>query len=381
MTNNPLQLLLLLFLGLLAAFVLVAAIALLVRARKPAMHPRGRRQALRILVPLALILWVLAGKFLLSPFFPSAPERGGLPPPLSTNIVQGASGARLAVRHYGSPTGPVLVLTHGWGADLRDWAWVIPNLPQQFHIVTWDLPGLGASTQPEGGEYAMDRLAADLDSVVASLGGQHVLLVGHSIGGMLNLEYARRFPHKMGREVRGLVQVNTTYTNPVETRKNGDRSRSLQEPVLEPLLHAVSWTSPLCRGLGFLAYTSGLAHLQLAMQSFAGAQSWEQLDEMARYAYRSSPGVVARGVLAMLHWDASDVLARISVPTLIVSGNQDVTTLPSASDRMQREIQSSVLEVVNGAAHLGPVEQEQRYALAIAAFTRGQAPALQQAAR
>jgi pimeloyl-ACP methyl ester carboxylesterase len=117
------------------------------------------------------------------------------------------------------------------------------------------------------------------------------------------------------------------------------------------------------------------------MQSFAGAQSWQQLDDMARFAYRSSPGVVARGVLAMVHWDAADVLAKVQVPTLIISGNQDTTTLPVASDRMQREIRSSMRESVNGAAHLGPVEQEKRYAQAIAAFTTGQAPALQQATR
>jgi len=74
---------------------------------------------------------------------------------------------------------------------------------------------------------------------------------------------------------------------------------------------------------GWLAYQSGLAHLQLATQSFAGAETWDQLDQMARYAYRSSPRVVARGVLAMLRWDGSNVLPKISVPTLIISGNEE----------------------------------------------------------
>jgi pimeloyl-ACP methyl ester carboxylesterase len=214
----------------------------------------------------------------------------------------------------------------------------------------------------------MQAMAADLDSVVTSLQGRPVILVGHSVGGILNLEYARRYPQKLGREVRGLVQVNTTYTNPVETKKNAELSRRVQKPVLEPLLHVVEWTSPAGRALGWLAYQSGLAHLQLAAQSFAGAETWDQLDEMARFAYRSSPRVVAKGVLAMLHWDGSDVLPQINVPTLIISGEQDVTTLPSASDRMQRDIPSATRVSISPAAHLGPVEQYRQYAAAIAQF-------------
>jgi pimeloyl-ACP methyl ester carboxylesterase len=191
---------------------------------------------------------------------------------------------------------------------------------------------------------------------------------------MINLEYARRYPAKLGREVRGIVEVNTTFTNPVETKKSAERSRKLQDPVYKPALHAIAWCSPVARALGWLAYQSGLAHLQLASQSFAGAQTWDQLDLMARYAYRSSPGVIARGVLAMLDWDASDVLPGIRVPTLIISGEQDITTLPSASERMARDIPSAHRVSVSPAAHMGPIEQHERYARAIAAFVQVATP-------
>jgi len=109
----------------------------------------------------------------------------------------------------------------------------------------------------------------------------------------------------------------------------------------------------------------------LASQSFAGAETWRQLDEMARYAYRSSPGVIARGVLGMMKWDGSAVLPTIRVPTLIISGNQDVTTLPVASDRMQRDIPGALRVAVDPAAHMGPVEQAGRYAQAISGFASG----------
>ena len=122
------------------------------------------------------------------------------------------------------------------------------------------------------------------------------------------------------------------------------------------------------RGLGWLSYASGLAHLQLASQSFAGVETREQLDHAAKYSYRSSPAVVAAGVRAMMNWDASDVLGRVTVPTLIITGTQDTTTLPEASVVMKREIRQSSLVTVDPAAHLGPIEQHERYATELRAF-------------
>jgi pimeloyl-ACP methyl ester carboxylesterase len=264
----------------------------------------------------------------------------------------------------------VLVFTHGWGADRGDWTDLVASLPATYRIVTWDLPGLGDSTKLGDDQYQVATLADQLERVVASQGGRPVMLVGHSIGGMINLEYARRHPERLGHDVVGLVQVDTTFTNPVETKKHADRSRKLQKPVYEPLLHVVAATSPVCRALGWLAYRSGLAHLQLATQSFAGAETREQLDRMARYAYQSSPRVVAEGTLGMMHWDATPVLATLRVPTLILSGAQDTTTLPSASQRMNAEIPQSTLVSISPAAHLGPVEQAARYAGAIDAFAQ-----------
>lgn len=388
----PTQLLFTLLLGFMAALAAAAGAYLLYRASQkrvvvvasPAPDNAEDRQSLAVVKTLrsghrpamlagaaVLLLVAFGGKFLVRGFYPA----GHTPAPLMnarSSTVQGASGAQLSVLRAGPSEAPTLVFTHGWGADRRDWAYAIQSLPSRYGVVVWDLPGLGQSTPTRGRDYSMATLAADLDSVVSSVSGRPVILVGHSIGGIINLEYARRFPQKMGRDVVGLVQVDTTFTNPVETKKNAERSRKLQGPVFEPLLHAVKALSPVARGLGWLAYQSGLAHLQLASQSFAGSETWEELDDMARYAYRSSPDVVARGVLAMLHWDGSDVLPQIKVPTLVISGNQDVTTLPAASDRMAREIPLAQRVSIDQAAHLGPVEQAPRYAQAITSFADGE---------
>jgi len=383
MAAYPSQLLITLFLGLCVTAALGFAVYLLTRLRRrPARvitrSPGGaivphrddvrsrRRKAAVLAVVVAIVGASFGGRHLVRAFYPSGEKLDVAT--ARVRSVAGASGAQLAVVRMGSRDGPALVMTHGWGADRGDWSYAVARLPQGFDVVLWDLPGLGQSTAAS--DYSIPALAADLERVVSSIGDKPVVLVGHSIGGILNLEYMRQFPDRAGRNVVGMVQVNTTYTNPIETKKNAERSRALQKPVFEPLLKVVTVASPVARALGWLAYQSGLAHLQLATQSFAGAETWQQLDHMASYAYRSSPGVVARGVLAMLGWDGSDVLPMVKVPTLVIAGDRDTTTLPAASERMRRDIPVAEQVTIAHAAHLGPVEQAELYAQAIASFAK-----------
>ena len=333
-------------------------------AEAPTMAMDRRRRALLAFAVLLLLL-LFAGRYLVGMSRPSGGD-SRVDERTITGRVTGASGARLAIEMLGPADAPVIVLTHGWGADGSEWSYYRP-LAERYRLVVWDLPGLGASEPiPDG--YTMEKMARDLRSVVGVAGDRPVILVGHSIGGMLNLTYARLFPEDLGTRVNGIVQFNTTYTNPLRTTKDAEQHLARQHSLYEPLLRVVEVTSPALRALGWLSYTSGLSHLQLAAQSFAGVETREQLDHAAKYSYRSSPAVVAAGVRAMMSWDGSDALARVSVPTLILAGAQDTTTLPEASIAMKREIRASSLVTVDPAAHLGPIEQHGRYATELRAF-------------
>ena len=383
MTVLPSQLLISVALGFAALAVLVVALALCaVALRRPPVRTLRRTDGMavsaieapargdgkrRLLLGCAatLLLLVFAGHYLVGMMQPSSAD-ARVDERTITNELTGASGARLAVEALGPADGPVIVLTHGWGADGREWSYYRP-LADRYRVLIWDLPGLGASSSITDG-YTMEKMARDLRSVVSAAGDRPVILAGHSIGGMLNLTYARLFPDDLGSRVKGIVQFNTTYTNPLRTTKDAERHLARQKSLYEPLLTAVEVTSPVVRALGWLSYASGLAHLQLASQSFAGVETREQLDHAAKYSYRSSPAVVAAGVRAMMNWDASDVLGRVTVPTLIITGTQDTTTLPEASVVMKREIRQSSLVTVDPAAHLGPIEQHERYATELRAF-------------
>jgi pimeloyl-ACP methyl ester carboxylesterase len=70
----------------------------------------------------------------------------------------------------------------------------------------------------------------------------------------------------------------------------------------------------------------------------------------------------------MLHWDSSDALAQIKVPVLVMSGEQDTTTLPVASDVMSERIPDDARLSVSTAAHLGPIERHEQYNDAVETF-------------
>jgi pimeloyl-ACP methyl ester carboxylesterase len=327
------------------------------------------RRFAMIIVALALISFPFLGRHLIHLI---RPAQGDLPRPEfgSHQQIQGASGAQLAIEASGPVDAPRLVFTHGWGADRREWQWAREALSSEYRVIAWDLPGLGQSTAIPDGAYSLEKLARDLQSVLAATGTEPAVLVGHSIGGMINLTASELGGGRPGPAVAGIIQLNTTYTNPVHTMKNASLNEKLQKPLYEPLLHAMTVLSPVVRAMNGLTYASGLAHLQLAFSSFADEETREQLDFMARYAYRSSPSVVARGTLAMLHWDASSALPKVDVPVLIISGEQDTTTLPEASTYMQNRIPEAHRLNVNPAAHLGPIEQHERYNEAIRSFAR-----------
>lgn len=336
-------------------------------------RPNQRKRAGLLALATALLLFSLAGRHLVLLSRPSGANSSDQPEEQfgTARKIRGASGAELAVEESGPAGAPRLLFTHGWGADRREWSWAKRELSQNFRVVTWDLPGLGQSAAVPNGDYALETLARELQAVLQQTGDSPAVLVGHSIGGMTNLTFCRLFPNQLGPSVKGIVQFNTTYTNPVKTTSGAQTQQALQKPLYEPLLYVIPFVSPVVRALNWLAYQSGLTHLQNASSSFAGAETREQLDFASKYYYRSSPAVVSRGMLGMLHWDATDVLPRIPVPVLIVSGEQDTTTLPSASDHMEQTIPTARRVSVSPAAHLGPIEQHQRYNAAIREFTTG----------
>ncbi len=318
---------------------------------------------------LGLVLLTFAGKALGAPLWrrraaddPRAVRAGRV------QCLPRPDGTELHVETYGPPDAPALILTHGWGVDRTEWSSLTRGLADRFQLITWDLPGLGHSTPSASQDYSLEKMARDMAAVITVAGERPVVLVGHSIGGMIILTFCRLFPELVGRQVRGLVLVHTTYTNPVRTMAKRGLYTALQKPVLEPLLHLTIWLSPLVWLMNCLSYLNGSAHVSTARQSFAGAETWEQLDFVARFLLRDSPAVLARGMLGMLRYDAAATLRKIGAPVLVVSGDRDPLTAPDASERMRAILPAAHLVILAPAKHQGLLERHGEFSDAVGRF-------------
>ncbi|MCB7129670.1 MAG: alpha/beta hydrolase, partial [Candidatus Brocadiales bacterium] len=99
---------------------------------------------------------------------------------------------------------PALVFVHGWCCDKSYWDAQVTHLHQKYKIVTIDLAGHGKSGFGRT-DWTMTAFGEDIVAVVDKLGLDQVILVGHSMGGPVILEAARRMP----KRIVGLVGVDT----------------------------------------------------------------------------------------------------------------------------------------------------------------------------
>lgn len=90
-----------------------------------------------------------------------------------------------------------LVLLHGWGCDSRSWQPLMPGLEKIARVTTLDLPGFGES--PPVPEFTLDAVI----EVLAERLPDNAVLVGWSLGAMLGVQLAARYPAK----VRALVCI------------------------------------------------------------------------------------------------------------------------------------------------------------------------------
>ena len=84
---------------------------------------------------------------------------------------------------------PAIVFIHGWTCDHTHWRLQIPEFRKSFRVIAIDLPGHGASVADRK-SWSIDGLGADVATLVRGLGLEHVVLVGHSMGGPVALAAA-----------------------------------------------------------------------------------------------------------------------------------------------------------------------------------------------
>ena len=102
---------------------------------------------------------------------------------------------------WGNPDKPLLVLIHGGRDHARNWDWVAQALRNDYHIIVPDLRGHGDSEWARGSEYTMVEYVVDIAQLLSQLDTFPVMLIGHSLGGGIVLQYTGVYPEKVSKVV------------------------------------------------------------------------------------------------------------------------------------------------------------------------------------
>ncbi len=127
------------------------------------------------------------------------------------------------IRFNDTGQGNPIVLLHGFMESLDVWDELAEELSKQFRVIAIDLPGHGKSGILEQ-VHSMELMADVVREVIEYLRLKKVVLVGHSMGGYVALEFLRSFPQYLA----GLVLLHSTPMADTEERKK-QRDQMIQD--------------------------------------------------------------------------------------------------------------------------------------------------------
>lgn len=278
-------------------------------------------------------------------------------------IVFSDDGTRLAVREVGpSDSDLTFVFVHGLCQDMQTWTaqWSALQLTLRSPIraVFYDQRGHGRSDCGTTDSYTIDQLGNDLAAVVQSLGfATRVVLVGHSMGGMSVLAYARQHEHMFGAQIVGVGLLATAANGltgiGLGTSLSCRPFRALRATVRtcpEPMRFARARTRKFCPLLRSRAHRFGpkaaavidaIANATDLTTMFGFLDALESYDEARALQY----------------------LAR--VPVTIVCGSNDPMTPPTLSRNLAEHLPHADHVTIQGASHMVQLERPEEVAGAL----------------
>lgn len=227
-----------------------------------------------------------------------------------------------------------LVFINALGTDLRIWHKVAADLAATYQILCYDKRGHGLS----GGEhdaFSIDLLTDDLAALLDSLGWkENLVIVGLSVGGLIAQNFAFRFPQK----VSGLVLMDTAAKIGTEQSWN-ERIEAVRQKGLAAIGEAIMtrWMSPAFK----------------TVQPAAYACYRNMLERTLPQAYNAT-------CIALRDSDLTEQTRTLSLPTLVIAGQQDTSTPPDLVQATAQLIAGAQFKTLESCGHLPCLEQPEK---------------------
>ena len=245
--------------------------------------------------------------------------------------------------------GPVIVFAHGLGGNHLSWWQQVPHLADRYTCVTFSHRGFAPSSAPAGGPEP-DAYAGDLTALIDHVGAKDVAIVAQSMGGWSALEFAFAQPAR----VRALVLASTGGTLawpalPLPDAHALPRWRNASEAKIRDLfgrgLHPAA-------GERMAREQPALHYLYRAIDALSA--------DLDKTVLRQRLGAALRRPI--------ETLRTLNVPTLWLTGEEDVVYPPFVSDALAPLMPNARVECVRQAGHSVYFERPAEFNRVVDAF-------------
>jgi 3-oxoadipate enol-lactonase len=234
---------------------------------------------------------------------------------------------------HGDQANPSLILIHGFPMDHTMWSSQIKHLEKNFHVIAYDLRGMGQSKSKD--PFAMmESHVDDLIALTTHLRIQKAHIVGFSMGGYLALRAMERNPALFS----SLILIDT------QSAADSNEAKLKRFAAMNKI-----------KTSGQSAYAKEFLKGSLSPQNAESNPTLvNQLEKMIMT--NSTEGVLS-GLFALIsRTDTTESLSKIQVPTLIMVGEHDKITPLTAAQAMQSKISNAALHTIPNAGHISPME-------------------------
>ena len=285
-----------------------------------------------------------------------------------SRMVDLGDGGRIFLEEVGPEVSSGAIFIHGSALRTDLWHYQLAGI-DGYRLIFYDMRGHGLS-QPKGDtEFSVATLAQDLEMLVDDCNLDEVVLVGHSIGGMVALEFAASRPELLGSRVKGIVITNATYKPPMETIAGGAALAQLERLSRRPL-ELLGPHSSRIDTLRKIIKPSDALFWSVSFSAFGPNPSAKQVDFTYDMLADTPSDVIFDLFKAYRGHNVEDRLGEITIPALIIAGSRDRITLAEASEYMARRMPKAQLEILEDCGHMTMMERHDEFNELVSSFLR-----------
>ena len=243
--------------------------------------------------------------------------------------------------------GKPLLLIAGLTSDSQSWQPIINKLSESNLVITFDNRGVGRTT-PQSIETSINQMADDTVALIKYLGFSSVNIIGHSMGGMVALDLAIRYPDC----VNMLILAATSASN------------SIRNNIL-----FFDWINYLEAGMAAKLWYRNIFFWIFSKQFFQNEEAVEKaIQYSVDYPYPQSLMAFRNQVKAIASYDCTKALSGVTAKTMVIAGKEDILFPEEICSRLALAIAGASFSVIPSAAHSIHMEQPQAFTNCILEF-------------